>query len=168
MLTGRPGNRLDFGEFQMGNAEELGWSARSMKAQSSEVGLSRTASCPTLLASPQHCAYNQTRECFLALEVLAEEFSFADIGDILAKRSFRSGEGIWLKPFHGIPTTDLFAPLDLIYLDSHCRVIEVVESFPTFLATSLISRAVERTGSAGTLYLFVANATRRSTDFVRC
>ena len=125
----------------MGITEELGWSARSMKAQSSEVALSRTALYPTLFESPQHCAYNQTRECFLALEVLAEDFSFAEIGDLLAKRSFRSGEGIWLKPFHGIPTSDLFAPLDLIYLDSHCRVIEVVESFPTFLATSLISRA---------------------------
>ena len=121
--------------------EELGWSARSMKTQSSEVGLSRKASFPKLPASPLHCAYNQTRECFLALEVLATELSYAKIGDILAKQSFRSGEGILLEPFHCIPATDLFAPLDLIYLDSHCCVIEVVESFPTFLASSLISRA---------------------------
>jgi len=125
----------------MGITEELGWSARSMKSQSSEVGLLQAASSPTLFASPLQCAYNQTRECFLALEVLATELSYNDLGNILAKQSFRSGEGIWLKPFHGIPTTDLFAPLDLIYLDSHCRVIEVVESFPTFLASSLISRA---------------------------
>ncbi len=125
----------------MGMTEELGWSARSMKTQSSEVGLSRAALSPTFVASPMHCAYNQTRECFLALEVLATELSYVNIGDILAKQSFRSGEGIWLNPFHGIPTTDLFAPLDLIYLDSHCRVIEVVESFPTFVSTSLISRA---------------------------
>lgn len=125
----------------MGNAEELGWSAQSMKAQSSEVAFSRMSPYPTLFASPQHCAYNQTRECFLALEVLAEDFSSTDIGDLLAKRSVRSGEGIWLKPFYGIPTNELFTPLDLIYLDSNCRVIEIVESFPTFLATSLISRA---------------------------
>jgi hypothetical protein len=125
----------------MGFSEELGWSAQSMKTQTPEVNLSRMASPPTLLASPLNCAYNQTRECFLALEVLGAELSFAEIGNLLAKQPFRSGEGIWLKPFHGIPTTDLFAPLDLIYLDSHCQVIEVVESFPTFLATSLISRA---------------------------
>ena len=124
----------------MGITEELGWSARSMRAQTG-VGLSRTASLPALVATPMHCAYNQTRECFLALEVLATELSYVNVGDILAKQSFKSGEGIWLKPFHGIPTTDLFAPLDLIYLDSHCRVIEVVESFPTFLSTTLNSRA---------------------------
>jgi uncharacterized protein len=125
----------------MGFTEELGWSAQSMKAQTPETNLSRTASSPTLVASPLNCAYNQTRECFLALEVLATELSYSEIGNLLAKQPFRSGEGIWLKPFHGIPTTDLFAPLDLIYLDSHCKVIEIVESFPTFLATSLISRA---------------------------
>ena len=123
----------------MGIAEELGWSARSTKANLSEVESEMTTT-PTFLASPVHCAYNQTRECFLALEVLATELSYVNIGEILANQSFRSGEGIWLKPFHGIPTTGLIAPLDLIYLDSHCRVIEVVESFPTFLATSLTPR----------------------------
>lgn len=125
----------------MGITKELGWSARSMKDQSLEVSLLRAASSPTLFASPLQCAYNQTRECFLALEVLATELSYSDLGNILANQAFKSGEGIWLKPFHGIPALDLFAPLDLIYLDSHCRVIEVVESFPTFLASSLISRA---------------------------
>jgi len=39
-------------------------------------------------------------------------------------------------PFHGFPTTDPYAPLDLIYLDEDCRVIETVESYPTILATS--------------------------------
>jgi hypothetical protein len=124
----------------MRTTEELGWSVRSTKAHSTEAGMSEITTTPTFLASPVHCAYNQTRECFLALEVLATELSYVSIGEILAKQSFKSGEGIWLKPFHGIPTTGLFAPLDLIYLDSHCRVIEVVESFPTFLATSVISR----------------------------
>lgn len=119
----------------MGITKELGWSASSMNVRSSELGVSRASKAPTFVASPVHCAYNQTRECFLALEVLATELSRANLGEILASRSFKSGEGIWLKPFHGIPTAGLLAPLDLIYLDAHCRVIEVVESFPTFLAT---------------------------------
>jgi hypothetical protein len=121
--------------------EELGWSVRSTKAHLPEAAELEMATTSTFLAPPVHCAYNQTRECFLALEVLATELSYVNVGEILAKQSFKSGEGIWLKPFHGIPTTGLFAPLDLIYLDSHCRVIEVVESFPTFLAKSSIPRA---------------------------
>ena len=124
----------------MGITEELDWSAQGTNAHLSGAGISEMTTTSTFLASPAHCAYNETRECFLALEVFAFELSCINIGEILGKRSFNSGEGIWLKPFHGIPTAGFFAPLDLIYLDSHCRVIEVVESFPTFLATSLISR----------------------------
>jgi hypothetical protein len=94
-----------------------------------------------LLESLPHCAYNQTRECFLGLEVTAAEFSFADLEERLAERELRSGEGLWLTPFHGIPMTGLYAPLDLIYLDEDCGVIEAVESYPTFLASPSRPRA---------------------------
>jgi hypothetical protein len=88
-----------------------------------------------------HCAYNQTRECFLGLEVAAGEFSYASIEGRLEERELRSGEGLWLNPFHGIPMTGLASPLDLIYLDEDCRVIEAVESYPTFLASPSRPRA---------------------------
>jgi hypothetical protein len=78
------------------------------------------------------CAYNQTRECFLGLEVAAADLSYAGLQDLLGKLSLKSGEGIWMMPFRGIPETNMRVPLDLIYLDEDCRVIEVVESFPTF------------------------------------
>jgi hypothetical protein len=124
----------------MGITEELGWSARSSNTQTPEIDMSATVLSPAAASSSAHCAYNQTRECFLALEVLASEISYTNIGEILATRSFKSGEGIWLKPFNGIPTEGLFAPLDLIYLDSNCRVVEIVESFPTLQAHAMIAR----------------------------
>jgi hypothetical protein len=95
----------------------------------------------TSLDSRTHCAYNQTRECFLGLDVAAAELSYAILEDRLAEREFRSGEGLWLNPFHGIPMTGLISPLDLIYLDEECRVIEAVESYPTFLASPSRPRA---------------------------
>ena len=82
------------------------------------------------------CAYNQTRECFLGLEVAAVDLSFAGLKDTLAKLVLKSGEGLWMTPFSGIPDTGMREPLDLIYLDEDCRVIEVVESFPTFRVTA--------------------------------
>jgi hypothetical protein len=91
--------------------------------------------------SRTHCAYNQTRECFLGLEVVATELSFASIEERLSERELRSGEGLWLNPFHGIPMMGLISPLDLIYLDEECRVIEAVESYPTFLASPSRPRA---------------------------
>lgn len=83
-----------------------------------------------------HCAYNQTRECFLGLDVKVADFSAVRLGDLIASRPLKSGEGIWMIPFRGIQPTGMPAPLDLIYLDKECRVIDVVESYPTFQVSS--------------------------------
>jgi hypothetical protein len=81
------------------------------------------------------CAYNQTRECFLGLEVACADLSFESLKELLEKLTLKSGEGLWMVPFRGIPETNMRDPLDLIYLDQECQVIEVVESFPTFRVT---------------------------------
>ena len=88
------------------------------------------------MESRRLCAYNQTRECFLGLEVEEADLSFASLKDLLGKLALKSGEGLWMVPFKGIPETNMRVPLDLLYLDEDCRVIEVVESFPTFHVTS--------------------------------
>jgi uncharacterized protein len=87
-----------------------------------------------------HCAYNQTRECFLGLEVKAADLPTARAGDLVSARPLKSGEGVWLKPFRGIQSAGMPAPLDLIYLDEDCRVIDMVESFPTFQVSSFSPR----------------------------
>jgi hypothetical protein len=84
--------------------------------------------------SRAHCAYNQTRECFLGLGVTLSELAHPAVGERLKSLSLKSGEGLWIKPFRGLPAADVPAPLDLIYLDENDCVTEVVESFPTFRA----------------------------------
>ena len=84
------------------------------------------------MESRNHCVYNQTRECFLGLEIHAVDLSFANLGNAIRTIEFKSGEGLWTMPFRGIPETGIRVPLDLIYLDEDSRVIDVVESFPTF------------------------------------
>jgi uncharacterized membrane protein (UPF0127 family) len=84
------------------------------------------------MESRRLCAYNQTRECFLGLEVSAADLPFSELKSLFRKLSLKSGEGLWMMPSRGMPETDMGAPLDLIYLDEDCQVIEVVESFPTF------------------------------------
>lgn len=79
-----------------------------------------------------YCAYNQTRECFLGLKVKAGDLATTNAAELMSERQLGSGEGLWMKPFRGIPAVSMPAPLDLIYLDDHCRVIDMVESFPTF------------------------------------
>ncbi len=84
------------------------------------------------MESRTHCAYNQTRECFLGLEVKAADLPSTRVGELMSARPLKSGEGVWMTPFRGIPAAAMHAPLDLIYLDEDCRVIDTVESFPTF------------------------------------
>ncbi len=88
-----------------------------------------------------HCAYNQTRECFLGLEITIADLSYAGIVDLMSTLSLKSGEGLWIVPFRDIPAAGLQAPLDLIYLDEDCRVIDLVESFPTFRVSSSSPKA---------------------------
>jgi len=85
-----------------------------------------------VMESQTHCAYNQTRECFLGLEVKAADLSSARAGELMSARPLKSGEGVWMTPFRGILAGAMPAPLDLIYLDKNCRVIDTIESFPTF------------------------------------
>jgi uncharacterized protein len=90
--------------------------------------------------SRAHCAYNRTRECFLGLEVTPADLTYPAVGERLKWLSLKSGEGLWIKPFRGMPAADVPAPLDLIYLDKDDCVMEVVESFPTFRASASTER----------------------------
>jgi hypothetical protein len=80
----------------------------------------------------QICAFNQTRECFLGMFVIAGDFSLASFQDWLATLTPNSGAGMWMAPFRGIPASQVVTPLDLLYLDVQCRVLEPVEFFPTY------------------------------------
>jgi hypothetical protein len=89
-----------------------------------------------IMESRKLCAYNQTRECFLGLEVEGADLSLAKLKDRIASLALKSGEGLWLAPFRGLPEWGIRVPLDLLYLDQDCRVIDVVESYPVFRASA--------------------------------
>jgi len=79
----------------------------------------------------KNCAYNKTRDCFLGLHVVAGDFAFTGLRDWLNTLTAHSGAGVWMVPFRGALATDLSAPLDLLYLDEDCRVVDTVEFYPT-------------------------------------
>jgi hypothetical protein len=88
------------------------------------------------MESRKLCAYNQTRECFLGLEVDGADLSLAKLKDRIASLALKSGEGLLLSPFRGLPEWGIRVPLDLLYLDRDSRVIDVVESYPVFRANA--------------------------------
>lgn len=80
---------------------------------------------------PSFCAYNHTRECFLAMKVVDADLQYADLKDLIATLTLKSCEGLWMVPFSGLPATGLAMPVDLVYLDDAYKVIDVVESLLT-------------------------------------
>ncbi len=78
----------------------------------------------------EYCAYNQTRGCFLGVEVEAADFSVAALDDRVPALTPGCGVGLWLIPFRGISPLGLRIPLDLLYLDRNSVVTGAVESFP--------------------------------------
>ena len=80
----------------------------------------------------KYCAYNQTRERFIGSQIDAEDISIANLDTRLPAMAQRSGEGLWLVPFRGISATSVRIPVDLVYLDQDCAVLDTVESFPIF------------------------------------
>ena len=80
----------------------------------------------------KYCAYNQTRERFIGSQIDAEDISIANLDTRLPALEQRSGEGLWLVPFRGISATSVRIPVDLVYLDQDCAVLDTVESFPIF------------------------------------
>jgi len=103
------------------------------------------------------CAYNKTRGYILGVEIACGDFTSATLAERMPLLSPKSGAGLWMIPFRGIPATDVQVPLDLIYLDGNRRVIETVEFFPTFkvspsspLAASVLALPVHSVFSSHT------------------
>jgi uncharacterized protein len=88
-----------------------------------------------------YCVYNQTRECFLSLNVHAADTVISRLRGFIGKLRLEADEGIWVVPSQGVHTLGLFFPLDLIYLDENFRVIHLIEYFPSFRIGPLKVRA---------------------------
>ena len=85
----------------------------------------------TQVTSQNHCAYNQTRECFLGFSVKAIDFSYSQIETLVKRLVVNADEGLWLVTSRDVPASAKHSPVDLIYLDHNCRVLSLVESLPS-------------------------------------
>lgn len=89
----------------------------------------------------RYCVYNQTRESFLSLGIAVADTTMTRLKGLIGKLSLGLDEGLWIVPSRGVHTIGVLFPIDLIYLDDALKVIHVVESFPTFRVSPLITHA---------------------------
>jgi uncharacterized membrane protein (UPF0127 family) len=93
------------------------------------------------MVRPSYCVYNQTRECFLSLNVAAADTILGRLRGLIGRISLRSDEGLWVVPSQGVHTLGVLFPVDLIYLDAGYRVIHLVEHLPSFRIAPLVVQA---------------------------
>jgi len=84
------------------------------------------------MSRKNYCVYNQTRESFLSLGVSPADTTFARLRGLIGRLRLRLDEGLWIVPSCGVHTIGVLFPLDLLYLDDHNRVLQIVEHFPRF------------------------------------
>jgi len=81
--------------------------------------------------------FNQTRQCFLGLNVIAADTHFSRLRGLLGRLKLRRDEGIWLTPSQGIHTFGMLFPIDVIHLDALNRVIHLTEHLGPFRISAL-------------------------------
>jgi hypothetical protein len=124
-----PAKREQFNDFPPG--PRGGPESRDWKLWQSDLSPGQRPPVPQG-ESGQCCVYNHTGERFLSVDVEAADFTQSGLETRLQTLSPAAGKALWLVPFRGVSPTSVRMPLDLIYLDRDCVVIEAVESFPIF------------------------------------
>jgi hypothetical protein len=78
----------------------------------------------------KYCVYNQTRERFVATDVGVAHDSPGAAEARLRAMEQGAGTGLWILPYQEISATSIRFPVDLVFLNKACVVLDLVESFP--------------------------------------
>ena len=78
-----------------------------------------------LSQGPAGYAFNRTRHAYLATRLRLADTHWSRFVGLMgtAAADFRSGQGLWIVPSHGVHTLAMRFPIDVVYLDRSGVVI---------------------------------------------
>jgi uncharacterized protein len=81
------------------------------------------------MTKPKGYAFNRTRTTYLATDLLIARTHWSRFRGLMATDSsrFSRGQGLWIRPSHGIHTFAMRFPIDAVYLDRERIVIHIEE-----------------------------------------
>jgi uncharacterized membrane protein (UPF0127 family) len=71
---------------------------------------------------------NITKNTLLAEEVMVADTFLKRMRGLLGKKEFRKGQALILNPCNSIHTFFMYFPIDVVFVDRHNQVIEVISS----------------------------------------
>lgn len=88
------------------------------------------SSSQPIAGGTRFCAYNLTRERFLSNQIEVGSFPMQLLEERLASFAPGLGLALWVNPFRDLPLALFRSPVDLVYLNQNCVVLDKLESFP--------------------------------------
>ncbi|HZQ68889.1 MAG TPA: DUF192 domain-containing protein [Terriglobales bacterium] len=81
-------------------------------------------------AVPTGYAFNRSRQAYLATEVAVADTHWTRLRGLMGTpaASFRSGQGLWIVPCHGVHTFAMRFPIDVVYLDQAKTIVHLEKS----------------------------------------
>lgn len=75
-------------------------------------------------------AFNRTRTTYLSTELAIARSHWSRFRGLMATGAsqFRSGQGLWIVPCHGVHTLAMRFPIDAVYLDREKVVIHIEQA----------------------------------------
>jgi uncharacterized protein len=88
-------------------------------------------------------AFNRTRQAFLATRLQVADRHWTRLCGLMGRPpgAFVVGQGLWIKPCHGVHTFALRFAIDVIYLDAQHRVVHVEENVKPWRLTPVLTEA---------------------------
>jgi len=105
-------------------------------------------------------AFNQTRNIYVATDVRIADTHLSRLRGLIGVREddFSNGQGLWIRPCHGVHTLAMSFPIDVVYLNRAGSVVHVEHKLQPWRfspvrmqAASVLelpSNTVARTGTA--------------------
>jgi len=110
-------------------------------------------------AVPTGYAFNRSRNAYLATEVAVADTHWTRLRGLMgtSAATFRSGQGLWIIPCHGVHTFAMRFPIDVVYLDRTKKIVYLEKSLLPWRiapvrrkATSVLELPPDTLSSTGT------------------
>jgi uncharacterized protein len=95
------------------------------------------------LPGPKGYAFNQTRGAYLATRLRVADNYWTRLRGLMMATAvaFPRGQGLWIRPSHGVHTFAMRFPIDVIYLDRESTVIHVERGLKPWRVAAVRRRA---------------------------
>jgi uncharacterized protein len=95
-------------------------------------------------AVPTGYAFNRSRHAYLATEVAVADTHWTRLRGLMgiSAANFRSGQGLWIVPCHGVHTFAMRFPIDVVYLDRTKKVVHIERSLQPWRIAPIRRKAI--------------------------